>query len=168
MLTLHVERTLIHRARHIHECTGGGGGHTVLSGSSFGNDALLAHLLGKENLTERIVDFVGTRVVEVFALQIELAAVLLAHALGIVEWGRTTHIVLQQGVVLAFELLALQDGEVGFLQVLHRLVENLWDVGSAELSVEAVLIYLISRHVYCRFYDFIVCLLSYFAMKHIV
>lgn len=45
----------------------------------------LAHLLGHENLTDGIVNFVCTGMVQVLALQIELASVLLAHALGIIK-----------------------------------------------------------------------------------
>ena len=40
------------------------------------------------------------------------------------------------------EILALQHGQVGLLQVLHRLVEYLGDVCAAELSVIAFVVYL--------------------------
>ena len=150
MLALHIKSTLIHGARHIHQRTSRSCCDTVLTCTCLGNDACLAQLLGQENLSQRIVNLVGTRVVEVFTLQIKLTAILLTHALGIVEWGRTTHVILQQGMILTLELLTFQDGKVSFLQILHRLVENLWNVGSSELSVEAILIYLIS-HVYLLF-----------------
>ena len=47
----------------------GGGRHAVLSGAGLGNDARLAHALGEQRLTERVVDLVRAGVREVFALQ---------------------------------------------------------------------------------------------------
>ena len=41
----------------------------MLSGTGFGNDALLAHALRKQRLPKHTVDFVRSGVVEVFALQ---------------------------------------------------------------------------------------------------
>ena len=49
------------------------------------DDASLAHLLRHQNLTDGIVDLVRTGMVQVLTLQIQLASVLLAHALGIIE-----------------------------------------------------------------------------------
>ena len=151
VLTLNIKGSLIHCAGHVHQCTSGGCCHTVLTCTCLGNDTLLAHLLGKENLTEGIVDFVGTRVVEVFTLEIELTTILLTHTLSKIEWRRASNIVFQQGVILALELLTLQDGEVSFFQILHCLVENLWNVGSSELSVETIFIYLVCHHILYNF-----------------
>ena len=39
----------------------------------------------KQNLSDGVVDFVGTCVVAVFALEVEAAAVFLAHAAGIIK-----------------------------------------------------------------------------------
>ena len=52
-----------HHTFHIHQCRCGGGCHTVLTGTGLGNEAGLAHLLGKERLTQHIVDLVGAGVV---------------------------------------------------------------------------------------------------------
>ena len=70
VLSLHVQRTHIHRAWHIHQCAYRGGGNAMLSCTCFGNDAFLAHLLGKENLSQRIVYLMCPRVVKVFTLQV--------------------------------------------------------------------------------------------------
>ena len=48
-------------------------------------------------------------------------------------------------MILVLELFTLQNGKVSLLQVLHGLVENLWNVSPSELSVEAIFIYLISH-----------------------
>ena len=85
MLALHIGGTHENLTLHVHQGAYRSGSHTVLSGSGFGNDAGLAHLLGHENLTDGVVDFVCTGMVQVLALQIELASVLLAHALGIIK-----------------------------------------------------------------------------------
>ena len=85
MLALHIGGTHENLTLHVHQGAYRSSSHTVLSGSCFGNDAGLAHLLGHENLTDGVVDFVCTGMVQVLALQIELAPVLLAHALGIIK-----------------------------------------------------------------------------------
>ena len=66
----------------------------MLTSSRLSNDALLAHLLRQENLSQSIVDFVCTRVVQILTLQVQLASIFLTHALGVIEWGRTSHIIL--------------------------------------------------------------------------
>ena len=77
----------------------------MLTGTGLCDDTRLAHLLGQEDLTDGVVDLVGTGVVQVLTFQIELTAILLTHALGKIQGGRTTHIVLQQGMIFAFEVL---------------------------------------------------------------
>ena len=52
----------------------GGGGHAVLAGAGFGNDARLAHALGQHGLANGVVDLVRAGVVQVFALQKNLRA----------------------------------------------------------------------------------------------
>ena len=85
MLSFHIGGTHENLTLHVHQGAYRSCSHTVLSGSGFGNDAGLAHLLGHENLTDGVVNFVCTGMVQVLALQIELASVLLAHALGIIK-----------------------------------------------------------------------------------
>ena len=85
MLAFHIGGTHEDLTLHVHQGAYRSGSHTVLSGSGFGNDAGLAHFLCHENLTDGVVDFVCTGMVQVLALQIELASVLLAHALGIIK-----------------------------------------------------------------------------------
>jgi hypothetical protein len=48
---------------------GGGGGHAVLPGAGFGDDAPLAHALGEQALPEGVVDLVRAGVVEILALE---------------------------------------------------------------------------------------------------
>ena len=55
-------------------CADGGGGNAVLSSTRFSNHPRLAHAFSQHGLTNGVVDLVCTRVVEVFALQIDLCA----------------------------------------------------------------------------------------------
>ncbi len=71
--------------------------HAVLAGAGLGDDASLAHALGEQSLTERVVDLVRTRVGEVFALQQDTTgADLLGEARRLVERGRSTDVGAQQ------------------------------------------------------------------------
>ena len=117
----------------------------MLSGSCLRHDALLTHFLGNENLSDGVVDLMGTRVVQVLTLEVELATVFLTHATGIVEGRRTAHVVAEQTAELTLEVLALHDGQVGFPQVFDRLVQNLGNVCPAERAVVAVLINLVTH-----------------------
>ena len=50
----------------------------MLAGARLGDDALLAHALGEQDLAERVVDLVRAGVEQVFALEINLRAAELA------------------------------------------------------------------------------------------
>ena len=86
MLSLHVGLAHEDLTVHAEERADRGCCHTVLTGAGLSDDACLAHLTGEEYLSDGVVDLVRSRMVKVLALEIELAAVALAHALGVVEW----------------------------------------------------------------------------------
>ena len=146
-LALHISSTHIHRAWHIHQCASSSSSHAMLSSTRFGNDTSLSHLLRYENLSQRIVDFVSTRVVQVFSFQIELTAILLTHSLGKIEWGRATHIIPKQRVEFLFEFLAFDDRQISLLQVLHGFIQNLRHVSTSIVPIETVLIHRKMIHV---------------------
>ena len=85
MLALYIQGSLIDHAWHVHQCTHRSGSYTVLSGTGLGNDTLLAHLLGQQNLTDGVVNLVCSSMVQVLTFQIQLTAILLAHSAGIVQ-----------------------------------------------------------------------------------
>ena len=151
VLPLHVRRAHIDPARHVHQGADGGCGHTVLPRARFGDDAFLAHGPRQEDLPEGVVDLVCSGVVQVFALQVEPAAVFLAHAPGKVEGRRPPHVVFQQRVELLLERLAFENGQISLPQVLHRLVENLRHVGSAEVSIIPFRVHVKSFHCFEMF-----------------
>ena len=134
-LALYVGLTHVDDAFHVHQGADGGCGHTVLSGSGFGDDAALAHAACQQHLPDAVVDFVGTGVVQVFTLEVNPATVLLGQAVCQVEWGRASHVVAQQLVVFTLEVLTLQHLEVGVLQLFYTFVEDFGNVCPAELSV---------------------------------
>ena len=76
--------------------------------------------------------------VQVFPFQIDLAAVFLGQAAGVVKWRRATYIVTQQVFEFAFEIITRQDGTAGFLQLADTAVQDFGDVGSAEFTVITV------------------------------
>ena len=75
--------------------TGGCRGHAMLAGTGFGDHALLAHPHRQQCLAERVVDFVGAGVIQIFALQIDLRpAGMFAEPLGVIERRRPADVVL--------------------------------------------------------------------------
>jgi hypothetical protein len=80
----------------------------MLTGTGFSNDPLLAHAQGQQSLTEGIVNFVRTRVIEIFTLQPDAwttirTAVMSGQTLSFVERGGSPHIRFQQAVELSGE-----------------------------------------------------------------
>ena len=124
----------------------------MLTCSCLGYDALLAHPFGQEDLSDGIVYLVSARMIQVFPLQIEAAAVPFAHASGIVERAGTAHIVAKQAVVFAEKLLAVNDLLVLLLQCLERPIEDFGHVGTAVLAVETVLVNVIIHIHYILIY----------------
>ena len=144
VLTFHIRSPHEHLALHVHQRTHRGRSHAVLSGACLGDDACLAHLLSQQYLSDGVVDFVGSRVVEVLALEIQLTAILLAHATCEIQRRRPSHIILQQCVVLLLERCCLDNPQVLASQILYCGIENFGDISAAELSVKTIFIYLIT------------------------
>ena len=86
MLTLYIGGTHEHFAFHVHKGTYGGCGYSMLTCSCLGNNTGLTHFLCHENLTNGIIDFMSTRMVEVFTFKIELTTIFLTHAISIIKW----------------------------------------------------------------------------------
>ena len=108
--------------------------------SGFGNDTALAHAARQKYLSDTVIDFVGTGVVQVFTLEIDFAAVLFGQAVCRIEWGRTPYIVTKQLVVFMLEVFTLQYLEIGVLQFIYTFVKYLGDVCSAEFSVITIFV----------------------------
>ena len=76
---------------------GGRGRDAVLAGAGLGDDALLAHAAGEQDLAEHVVDLVRAGVVELVALEIDFcAAEPFGQPLGEIERARPPGIVLEE------------------------------------------------------------------------
>jgi hypothetical protein len=63
VLTLYVGSTHKYLTLHVHQCADSSSGYTMLTSTRLCDDTGLTHLLGQENLTDGVVDLVGTGVV---------------------------------------------------------------------------------------------------------
>ena len=91
----------------------GGSGDAVLSGAGLGDDAALAHPLGEQALSERVVDLVRAGVGEVLALDVDArAAEIAGEVLGVVEGSRPADVVAGQELQPVLELLVGLRGPV--------------------------------------------------------
>ena len=143
VLPLHVGLAHEYLASHAHQGAYRGRGHAVLARSRLRRHAGLAHALGHEYLAYGVVNLVGSRVVEVFPFQVELAAIQLAHATGVVKRRGTAHVVAQQRPVLPLEGGAVQYLAVDAPQVVHAAVEYLGDIDPAKLTEKSFVGYLV-------------------------
>ena len=74
LLPLDVDRAHVDDAVEAEARAGGGGRDAVLAGARLGDDALLAHAPGEQDLAEHVVDLVRAGVVELVALEVDLRA----------------------------------------------------------------------------------------------
>src|ERR1051326_1520851 len=107
----------------------------MLSGTCFGNDALLAHAFGDERLSDRVVDLVRAGVIEVLALEQQPEVTAEGRKLrSVAERRRTADVVLQDRVELAAKRLLAAQFSIGALEFVERGHESFRDVLAAELS----------------------------------
>ena len=107
---------------------GRGRGHAVLTGSGFGNDALLAHALGQQDLPHRVVDFVSAGMEQVFALEINFRTTeLRGETFGQIKRRRATDKFGEQLVQLAAEFRILPRRLISLRQFLERRHQRLGD-----------------------------------------
>ena len=137
MLALHIEGSHIDTAWHIHQRTHRSSSHTMLTSTGLGHNACLAHTLGYQDLANGIVDLMCPSMIEVFALQIELTAIPLAHTLGEIKWRGTAYIVAQQLPILILEFLTFNDRKIGVLKILNGLIEDFRDVCPTKAAIKA-------------------------------
>src|SRR5215469_2729891 len=86
------------------EGTDGGGGHAVLSGSGFGDDAVLTHAAREQGLSDTVVDLVRAGVEEVFALEVDLGALQgLGETFGIEQWSGAASVGMEKSHIFGAE-----------------------------------------------------------------
>ena len=101
LLPLHVRGAHVDDALEAEARAHGGGRDAVLTRAGLGDDALLAHLLGKERLAHRVVDLVRAGVVEILALEVDVrGAIVLGEALGEVQGVGAADVVFEDALEL--------------------------------------------------------------------
>ncbi|ENN84331.1 hypothetical protein RHSP_21270 [Rhizobium freirei PRF 81] len=103
-LALHIGRAHVDDAGQAEAGSNRRRGNAMLAGTGLGDDAGLAHALGEQDLTDAIVDLVRTRVVQLFALEIDFcAAEFCRQALGKVKRARSTDVMRAQRLQLSLK-----------------------------------------------------------------
>ena len=109
-----------------------GGGHAVLSGAGFGDDAPLAHAAGEQRLSQAVIDLVRAGVEQVFALEPDArAAQGLAQVFGEVERRGAAGVVVQQIGEFGLEGRVLARREIGGFEFFNRRHQDFGDVAPA-------------------------------------
>ena len=122
--------------------------HAVLSGTGFCDHARLAHAPGHHRLTDAVIHLVGTGVIEVFALQVDLrAAEQVGPALGMVNRAWAPDVVLQIVLELGDESRIGHTFGVRQTQLFERGHERLCDKDAAVRTEVALLIRKLVLHV---------------------
>ena len=96
-LAAHIFLAHIDLALHVKQCAGSCSCHAVLTSAGFGDNPLFAHFLCQQNLSQHVVDLVCAGVVQIFPLQIDLAAAqIFCHPVCVVQHRRSAGIVPEQ------------------------------------------------------------------------
>src|SRR5579885_3384666 len=130
-LASHVLRAHVNDALQAEQRAHGRGRDAVLSRAGLGDDARLAHAAREENLAERVVYFVRTRVREVFALEVDArAARVLGQTRGEEERRRAARIITQQRGELVLKTLVVARHVERLGQLFERRDESFWHVAT--------------------------------------
>ena len=78
MLAFHVRFTHIDNTLHVHQGADGSSSYSMLSGACFCDDTCFTHAACQQDLPDRVIDLMGTCMIQVFPFQIDLAAILFA------------------------------------------------------------------------------------------
>src|SRR5262249_41717293 len=89
LLAANVFLTHVNVAADAETCADGRGCHTVLAGARLRDNARLTHASRKQSLAKTVVDLVRSRVIQVFALQIDFrAAPCFRQPFSKIQWCR--------------------------------------------------------------------------------
>ena len=104
----------------------------MLPRPGFGNQATFAHPPCQQRLSQAVIDLVGSRVQEVFPLQVNSRSTqVFTETGGKVEWCGPPGIVAEQSIQLLLEPRIGAGLEVSLLQLLQRAHQGLWRIAAA-------------------------------------
>jgi hypothetical protein len=110
----------------------GGGCDPVLTGSRLGDDAGFTHVMRQQRLSDRVIDFMCARVVQIFALEQDTRTTgHLGQPPGKIDGRRPPDIVRQVRIEPCHEIFILTPAAVGFFQLVQRMHQGLGHVGAA-------------------------------------
>ena len=116
-------------------------GNAVLPGSRFGNKFLFSHVFGQKSFSHAVVKLVSARVVEVLALEVELARTQQAgEAFAMVDRRRTSLELAPDAAQFVDELGGMADGLVGLRNFLKGGKEFRWEVHASVFAKIAVFV----------------------------
>ena len=140
-LPAHVFGAHVNLALHAEQRRDGGRGDAMLSRAGLGNDAGLPHAPRQKHLSQRVVDFVRARMVQIFSLEIDAAASkILGKAARKGERCRASGVGMKELFELRVERGIPARLFVGFLQFLQRSHESLRDEPSTVETVVTALV----------------------------
>ena len=88
-----------------------GSRNAMLASSRFRNDTVLSHPHRQQSLAERVIDFVRTGMIQVFAFEPDLgAATVLGKAAGEIQWRGAAYKSSKQRIQLCEKLLIRRHG----------------------------------------------------------
>jgi hypothetical protein len=134
-LPFHIDRAHVDHAGHSQARGRGCARDPMLPRARFGDDALGAQALGQQGLADGVVDFVRTRVREIFALEPDLRAPALAQSRGERQCGRAAHPGLELMVELGQEFGVMQIALDAHLQPVECGHQCLGNITSAKGTV---------------------------------
>ena len=118
---------------HVKQCAGSCSCHAVLTSAGFGDNPLFAHFLCQQNLSQHVVDLVCAGVVQIFPLQIDLAAAqIFCHPVCVVQHRRSAGIVPEQCPVFFQKFRIIAVFGISCLQLMHCVHNGFRHILSAE------------------------------------
>ena len=123
--------------------------NTVLTCTSFGDDFLLAHTFGKQNLTKGIVNLVGTCVVKVLTFKINLCPTnMISQTFSVVKRRLTSHIVFEEIIQFRLETWIFLGLTIGLVQFNNGCHQRFRNELTTEFSVKSFCIRLLICHAF--------------------
>src|SRR5690554_8082715 len=91
----------------------------MLTSTRFSNQFLLTHIFGQQGLSHTMVKLVGSRMVQIFTLQVNASSVLFRQSVAIIHRRWTPLIMLTNTAQLGNEIVRFTDGKISIVDALQ-------------------------------------------------